>query len=38
MAYELGTFRVTVNDEVGTPVFQLAKHLAAWKKRDIGTW
>src|SRR5215469_11615007 len=34
MAYELGTFRVTVNDETGKPVAYVGKHLVVWEKRD----
>jgi ketosteroid isomerase-like protein len=33
MAYELGTFRVTLNDEAGKPVVHSGKHLVAWEKR-----
>ena len=32
MAYELGTFRVAVNDQTGKPVVRSGKHLVAWKK------
>lgn len=32
MAYELGTFRVAVNDQTGKPVVHSGKHLVAWKK------
>ena len=37
IAYELGTFRVTINDESGKPVIHLGKHLVAWQKRN-GHW
>ncbi|HEV2271073.1 MAG TPA: DUF4440 domain-containing protein [Steroidobacteraceae bacterium] len=37
LAYELGTFRVTINDESGKPVTHLGKHLVTWEKRD-GRW
>lgn len=37
LAYELGTFRVTINDESGKPVIYLGKHLVTWEKRD-GRW
>lgn len=37
MAYELGTFRVTINDESGKPVVHLGKHLVIWQKRN-GHW
>jgi hypothetical protein len=33
IAYELATFRVTVNDESGKPVAYSAKHLLTWEKR-----
>ena len=32
MAYELGTFRVAVNDQAGKPVVHSGKHLVAWQK------
>ena len=34
MAYELGTFRVTVNDETSKPLIYVGKHLVVWEKRD----
>jgi ketosteroid isomerase-like protein len=37
IAYELGTFRVTINDESGRPVVYLGKHLMTWQKRN-GHW
>ena len=37
IAYELGTFRVTINDESGKPVVYLGKHLVTWQKRS-GHW
>ena len=37
MAYEIGTFRVTLNDESGKPVTYTGKHLVTWGKRD-GHW
>jgi ketosteroid isomerase-like protein len=33
IAYELGTFRVTVEDESGKPVEYSGKHLVTWEKR-----
>lgn len=37
IAYELGTFRVTINDETGRPVIHRGKHLVTWEKR-AGQW
>lgn len=37
IAYELGTFRVTIIDEAGNPIVHLGKHLVAWEKRN-GHW
>jgi ketosteroid isomerase-like protein len=37
IAYELGTFRVTVEDESGKPVEYSGKHLVTWEKRG-GRW
>lgn len=37
IAYELGTFRVTIDDEAGRPVVHVGKHLVTWEKRD-GQW
>lgn len=37
LAYELGTFRVSVNDEHGQPTTSSGKHLVAWKKH-AGKW
>jgi ketosteroid isomerase-like protein len=37
IAYELGTFQVTINDESGKPVLHLGKHLVTWQKRS-GHW
>lgn len=37
IAYELGTFRVTINDAAGKPVVHLGKHLVTWERR-AGRW
>jgi uncharacterized protein (TIGR02246 family) len=37
IAYELGIFRVSINDQAGKPVVHLGKHLVAWEKCD-GCW
>lgn len=37
LAYELGTFRVTINDQSGKPVTYLGKHLVTWEKLN-GRW
>lgn len=37
IAYELGTFRVSINDPAGKPAVHLGKHLVTWEKRD-GHW
>ena len=37
LAYELGTFRVAINDASGKPVIYLGKHLVTWERRD-GRW
>lgn len=37
LAYELGTFRVTINDERGHSVVRVGKHLVTWEKR-AGQW
>lgn len=37
IAYELGTFRVSLDDAAGKPVLHVGKHLVTWEKRD-GRW
>jgi uncharacterized protein (TIGR02246 family) len=37
MAYEIGTFRVSVNDESGNRITSTGKHLVTWQKRE-GQW
>lgn len=37
IAYEVGTFRVTVNDGAERPVAYSGKHLLTWEKRG-GVW
>lgn len=37
IAYELGTFHVTVNNASGKPIEYSGKHLVAWEKRG-GHW
>lgn len=37
IAYELGTFRVSLDDPAGKPVLHIGKHLVTWEKRD-GRW
>ena len=37
LAYELGTFRVTIDDESGKPIEYVGKHLVTWEKRG-GHW
>ncbi len=37
IGYELGTFRVTLDDESGKPVEYTGKHLVIWEKRG-GYW
>ena len=37
MAYEIGTFRVTIDDSTGKPKMRFGKHLVTWEKRD-GRW
>lgn len=37
IAYELGTFRVTVDDAAGKPLEYSGKHLVIWEKRG-GHW
>lgn len=37
VAYELGTFELTVTNAEGTPVKATGKHLVSWEKRD-GRW
>lgn len=37
IAYEIGTFRATINDETGKPLVYSGKHLVVWKKHD-GYW
>ena len=37
MAYELGKFRVVLDDESGKPVVHVGKHLVTWEKRG-GQW
>lgn len=37
IAYELGTFRVSLEDPAGKPVIHIGKHLVTWEKRG-GRW
>lgn len=37
MAYEIGTFAVSINDESGKPSTTTGKHLVTWVKRE-GRW
>jgi uncharacterized protein (TIGR02246 family) len=37
LAYEIGTFQLTVNDAQGKPATSIGKFVVAWQKRD-GQW
>ncbi len=38
LAYEVGGFDLTVNDEAGDPVLTQGKYLAVWAKQTDGQW
>ncbi len=38
MAYDIGTFELTMNDDKGKPVTMVGKFLVAWKKQPNGEW
>jgi uncharacterized protein (TIGR02246 family) len=38
MAYDIGTYGLTINDEHGQPISQVGKYLVAWKKDKQGAW
>jgi uncharacterized protein (TIGR02246 family) len=38
VAYDVGTFELTMNDEHGKPVTVVGKYLVAWAKQKDGQW
>jgi len=38
LAYETGTYQLTVNDAKGKPVTTPGKYVVAWKKQADGSW
>jgi ketosteroid isomerase-like protein len=38
MAYDVGTFELTLNDDKGRPSTVVGKFLVAWKKQKSGEW
>jgi uncharacterized protein (TIGR02246 family) len=38
MAYDIGTFELTMNDDKGKPATVVGKYLVAWKKQKNGEW
>ena len=38
MAYDIGTFELTMNDDKGNPSTVVGKYLVAWKKQKNGEW
>jgi len=38
MAYDIGTFELTMNDDKGKPATMVGKFLVAWKKQSNGEW
>jgi len=38
IAYDIGTFELTMNDEKGNPATIVGKFLVAWKKQKNGEW
>jgi uncharacterized protein (TIGR02246 family) len=38
MAYDIGTFELTMNDDKGKPATMVGKFLVAWKKQKNGEW
>ena len=38
MAYDIGTFELTMNDDKGKPATMVGKFLVAWKKQPTGEW
>ena len=38
LAYEIGTFDLTLNDDTGKPKASRGKYVVVWKKQPDGTW
>jgi uncharacterized protein (TIGR02246 family) len=38
MAYDVGTFELTMNDDKGKPATLVGKFLVAWQKQKSGEW
>ncbi len=38
LAYEVGTFELTVNDAQGSPTITPGKYVVVWKKQPKGDW
>ncbi len=38
LAYEIGTFELTVNDAQGSPATTPGKYVVVWKKQQKGDW
>lgn len=38
MAYDIGTFELTMTDDKGQPATVVGKYLVAWKKQKNGEW
>jgi uncharacterized protein (TIGR02246 family) len=38
LAYDLGTFELTLNDEAGKPMVMPGKYVVVWKKQSDGQW
>lgn len=38
MAYERGTFQLTVNDAAGRPATSVGKYVVVWRKQPDGKW
>ena len=38
VAYDVGTFELTVNDAQGKPVTEVGKYLVAWTRQKNGEW
>jgi uncharacterized protein (TIGR02246 family) len=37
LAYDIGTYELTINDDHGQPMHEVGKYLVTWKK-DKGSW
>jgi uncharacterized protein (TIGR02246 family) len=38
LAYEIGTYELTIHDSAGKPVMDRGKYVVVWKKQAEGSW